>query len=349
MRLDYAGVVLLTATLLGLLALFEGGGARFEWASREALLLLAVSLAGLGLFVWRETRAANPLVPLRLFRQGPYAVAAAIGATVSAAQLCVFFLVPSFLQLVAGIPAAQAGFAMLPITLSTVLLGVLTGRYISKSGRYKEPLIGGTAALTVAALLLSRLDQNNTTSYVLVAGMVAGAGLGICNNVITVAAQNAIPVRDLGVGTASLSLIRSMGQTIGVAAATAVLATTFRDLLPDAADPTALEEARASIGPMDLDTLKDTAPALFDAFVDAMSQATAAAFMVALVAAAIALALSLTMPRRELRTSSGADHLAAEAAEFPRVNRTCRRRHRSTCLRASGAAHSGQALGRRAG
>ena len=180
---------------------------------------------------------------------GPYALAVGIGAAVSAAQLCVFFLVPSFLQLVSGIPAARAGLAMLPLTLATVVLGVLTGRYVSRTGQYKEPLIAGTAALAVAAFLLTRLDQNNATAYVLLAGMVAGAGLGICNNAITVAAQNAIAVRDLGAGTSSLSLIRSLGQTLGVAAATAVLTEHVRDLVPHAADPAALDQARETTGP----------------------------------------------------------------------------------------------------
>ncbi len=313
LHLDVAGVVLLSATLLAVLALLEGGGARFEWSSPTAAALLGVSLAGLALFVWRESRATNPLVPLRLFRDRPYSVAVAIGATVSAAQLCVFFLVPSFLQLVSGIPAARAGLAMLPLTLATVVLGVATGRYVSRTGQYKEPLIAGTASLAMGAFLLSRLDHNAATWYVLLGGMVAGAGLGMCNNAITVAAQNALAVRDLGVGTSSLSLIRSLGQTLGVAAATAVLTGTFRDLLPEAPDPAQLEQAREVVGPVELDQIKDTAPGLFDAFVDIMGQASAAAFTVALVAAAIALLLSLVMPRRELRTKSGAQNLADEA------------------------------------
>ncbi len=312
LRLDVAGIVLLTVTLLAVLVLLEGGGARFEWASPTTAALLLASLVGMALFVWREMRADNPLVPLRLFRNRPFAVAVGIGATVSAAQLCVFFLVPSFLQLVSGIPASQAGLAMLPLTLATVVLGVATGRYVSLSGRYKEPLIAGTAALAVGAFLLSRLDQNAATWYVLVGGMVAGAGLGMCNNAITVAAQNAVAPRDLGVGTSSLSLIRSLGQTLGVAAATAVLTSTFRDLLPQAPDPAQLDQLRETVGPVELDQLKDTAPGLFDAFVDIMGQASAAAFTVALVAAVMALLLAIVMPRRELRTTSGAQHLATE-------------------------------------
>lgn len=312
LRLDVAGIILLTMTLLAVLALLEGGGARFDWASPTAAILLVVSLAGLGLFIWRETGATDPLVPLRLFRDRPFSIAVAIGATVSAAQLCVFFLVPSFLQLVSGIPAAQAGWAMLPLTLATVVLGVATGRYVSASGKYKEPLIAGTAALAVGSLLLSRLDHNAATWYVLLGGMVAGAGLGMCNNAITVAAQNAVAIRDLGVGTSSLSLIRSLGQTLGVAAATAVLTGTFRDLVPASPDPAAVDQVRETVGPIELDQLKDTAPGLFDAFVDIMSQASAAAFTVALVASIAALLLALVMPRRELRTVVGTEHLAAE-------------------------------------
>lgn len=314
LRLDVAGVVLLSITLLAMLALLEGGGGRFDWASPESAVLLAAAVVGLGLFLWRETQATDPLVPLRLFRERPYAVAVGIGAAVSAAQLCVFFLVPSFLQLVSGIPAARAGLAMLPLTLSTVALGVLTGRFISSSGRYKEPLVAGTFVLTIGLFLLSRLEDNHATVYILFAGMVAGAGLGMCNNAITVAAQNGIHVRDLGAGTSSLSLIRSLGQTLGVAIATAVLARSFQDQLPEAPDPAALEAAREQFGPVDVDQIEETAPQLFEAFVNLMGEAVASAFLVGLVAAAIGLLLSMIMPRRELRTVSGAEDAAGQAS-----------------------------------
>jgi EmrB/QacA subfamily drug resistance transporter len=214
-RVDYLGAALLMAGLTGVLLVAQNG---FDLPLAFAAVALLVA------FVARERRAPEPILPLRLFRDPVFNVVSATLFLTTCAFFAAIVFVPLYLQEVLGVSATNSGALLLPLLLAGTLSTTIAGRLISRTGRYKPFPIAGLALMAVALLLLSSMDAETSRTTAVLFLVVFGLGFGMVSQVLTVAVQNAVDRKDIGVATGSANLFRALGGSLGVAVFGALLA-----------------------------------------------------------------------------------------------------------------------------
>lgn len=223
-RVDYEGAALLVAGVSSLLLLLVWGGNEYAWTSPTIIGLGVAAVALIVGFVVWEGRVAEPLLPLRLFRDPIFSVVSVMSVLVGAAMFGGMIFLPVFLQVVTGASATNSGLLLLPLMAGLMSMSILSGKVISRTGRYKAWPVGGMAVAAVGMYLLSRMDTSTGRIESSVAMVVLGAGIGMVMQVLVLAVQNAAEYRDLGVATSAVNFFRSMGGSLGVAVFGAVLA-----------------------------------------------------------------------------------------------------------------------------
>src|SRR6476619_5056329 len=213
---DYVGMALLAGGLTSLVLYTSLGGPRYGWWTTPMIALLAASIVLSIAFVLVEHTAAEPLVPLYLFRNRVFSVASVVGFMVGIALFGSVTYIPLYLQIVKGASPTASGLQMLPLMAGVLVASIGSGQLITRSGRYKVFPIVGTALMVVGLLLLSRLDVTTSTLLADAYMLVLGLGLGFVMQVLVLAVQNAVSYENLGVATSTATLFRSMGGTIGV-------------------------------------------------------------------------------------------------------------------------------------
>ena len=230
------GVVLVVVTVMLLLAL-SWGGHGYEWTSPLILGLFAGSILTLLLFVWLELRAADPIVPLHVFRNNVIAISA-YGATVQSMGIfgaAVF--IPLFVQGVIGTSATVSGSIVAPMTITMLFASITNGQLIARTGRYKPFALGGFFVGTLGLLVLSFMGAGVSYAAMVVDMLILGLGIGFVGPTLTLASQSVSRTHELGVVTALLQFFRSVGNTIGTAIFGSILTLRFapevQSALPD--------------------------------------------------------------------------------------------------------------------
>ncbi len=221
-RIDVGGALLSVGGVALLLIAVQSAGqvahltTTAKWAGPLGIVLIAA-------FIWWEGRAAEPIVPLRLFRNNAFSVASVLGLVTGAVMFGAIIFLPLYLQTVRCISPTLSGLRLLPLLIGLLFTSITSGLLISKWGRYKGFVITGTAVLSVGMYLMS-LIQVDTGAVVLAAMMfVVGAGLGLFMQTLIIAVQNAISMQDMGVGTSAITFFRTLGGAVGAAVLGAVL------------------------------------------------------------------------------------------------------------------------------
>ena len=223
--IDYLGAALLTAGVSSLILVTTWGGNEYAWDSALIVGLGVAAVVLIAAFIWQERRAPEPLIPLGLFRSSVFRVATALGFFIGLAMFGAIIFIPLFLQLVYGLSPTSSGLRMLPLMAGLLTASILSGRAISRVGRYKAFPIAGTAITSFGMFLLSRLEVDTAPWLASVYMLVLGVGIGLVMQVIVLVVQNDAPVRDVGVATSTATFFRSMGGSIGVALFGAIFAT----------------------------------------------------------------------------------------------------------------------------
>jgi EmrB/QacA subfamily drug resistance transporter len=216
-RIDYLGAALLAAGLSSVLLVTTWGGREYAWDSAEIGGLAAAAVALLVAFVIQERRAPEPILPLRLFRDPVFDIVSAVLFLGSLAFFAVIVFMPIFLQVVTGASATQSGLLLLPLLLAATASTALSGRVISRTGRYKAFPVAGLSLMAVGLLALSQMTAGTSQATAALLLVVFGLGFGMVSQVLTLAIQNAVDRRDLGIATASANLFRALGGSVGVA------------------------------------------------------------------------------------------------------------------------------------
>jgi EmrB/QacA subfamily drug resistance transporter len=223
-RIDWLGAALLTAGVSALILVTTWGGNQYRWGSGTILGLAAVSVVLLSAFVLVERRAAEPVIPLPLFRSGVFRVATSLGFLIGLAMFGAIIFIPLFLQLVYGVSPTSSGLRMLPLMAGLLGASILSGRAISRIGRYRAFPIAGMAVTTLGMFLLSRLEVETAPWLASVYMLVVGIGIGLVMQVLVLVVQNDVAPRDIGVATSTATFFRSMGGSLGVALFGAIFA-----------------------------------------------------------------------------------------------------------------------------
>ena len=241
-KVDVLGILTLTPALVAILLATSWGGVSYPWGSGQILGLFAAGAIFLGLFVWVELRAENPLLPLRLFRNSIFTWSNVAGFGLAMVMFGVLIYVPVYAQGVLGVGATESGLILMPMMLGMIVIGIIAGLLVTKTGRYKEIMLIGVILTSLGLWMLTRLTVNSSEWEMTAAIAVMGAGLGLAMQQYTLVVQNAVSRADLGIGTASLQFFRNVGNTVGIALFGAVMTSGMTQAILGHMSPEVLEE-----------------------------------------------------------------------------------------------------------
>ena len=216
-KIDWLGAFSLSVTLTSITLIASLGGRSYAWDSTTILALAAVAILGLATFLWAESRAAEPILPLGLFRLNVFTVTAIVSFITGAAMFGAITFLPVYLQLARGDTPTQSGLAMLPLTAGILASSAISGYYMRKTGRYKILPIGGLAVVTLGAILLTRITADMAYWHFAAYSTVFGLGLGALFAPLTTSVQNAVPKKHLGTATAAGLMFRQIGASLAIA------------------------------------------------------------------------------------------------------------------------------------
>jgi EmrB/QacA subfamily drug resistance transporter len=304
--IDYLGITLLAAGTTCLVLLTTFGGTTYPWASAQIYALGVAAVVLLVGFVMVEKRAEEPVLPLRLFHNPIFTVAAGIGFIVGFAMMGGLSFLPLFMQVVNGASPTMSGLRLVPMMIGLLVTSIVSGQLISRTGKYKIYPILGTAVMAVGMFLMSRMDEYTTTAASSLYMLVFGIGLGLVMQVIVLAVQNAVPYADLGVATAGATFFRSIGGSFGAAIFGTIFNNRLAVHLKEAAArgqgiPPGAEKGSAGIDPASLDKLP---PAAKDGFIHAYAQSLQTVFLSAACVVLVAFALSFLLREVPLRQAT---------------------------------------------
>ncbi|MDE2766389.1 MAG: MDR family MFS transporter [Chloroflexota bacterium] len=245
--IDFAGAATLIAAVVPLLLALTWAGDLYAWSSPVIVGMLVWSAALGGAFLLVERRAAEPIVPLWLFRNPVYSVSAFIIFMTGLSMLGAIVFIPLFVQGVGGSSATSSGAVVMPMSLSIVVSSTLTGQLISRTGRYRYFGAAGIAVMALGLLRLSWADENTSNASIVLSMIIAGAGVGATFPVYVIAVQNVFEQRVMGIVTATTQFFRQIGGTIGVALLGSLVAVgvqrSVRGELADSALPPSARQA----------------------------------------------------------------------------------------------------------
>ncbi|WP_243436746.1 MDR family MFS transporter, partial [Streptomyces sp. FH025] len=215
--IDYLGIALVAVGASALILATSWGGNQYAWGSSTIIGLFAGGVVALGLFCWVETRAVEPMLPMRLFRNPVFAVCSVLSFIVGFAMLGALTFLPTFLQYVDGDSATVSGIRMLPMVIGLLIASITSGNIVSKTGKYRLFPIAGTLVMALGLYLLSRLEPGTGTALASLYMFVLGVGIGLSMQVLTIAVQNTVDYADLGTATAGVTFFRTIGSSFGTA------------------------------------------------------------------------------------------------------------------------------------
>jgi EmrB/QacA subfamily drug resistance transporter len=309
-EIDYRGGALLTVALTATILFTSLGGVSFGWTSPITLSLVGVSIISAIAFVAVEWRAREPLLPLSLFRNRNFVVASSVGLIVGLSLFGAVTFLPIYLQVAQGVSPTLSGLMLTPMMVGMLFTSILSGRIISRWGRYKLFPLAGTAIMTLGLAMLSQLSLASPPWQTSLDALWLGLGMGMVMQVLILAVQNSVEYNHLGVATSGTMLFRSVGGALGVALFGAIFAA----------------ELHAKLGQAELGFLVNTVPAAVKGlpplahqeYIHAVMAALRPVFVVAASIGALGFVLAIFLHEVELRDAAPAQGMA-ESLAMPRV------------------------------
>ena len=308
-KIDYWGVLFVSLGASGLILATSWGGTQYEWGSATIIGLFGASLIALGIFVVVEMRAAEPILPMRLFRGRVFTIASILSFIVGFAMMGSITFLPTFLQFVSGASATSSGVRMLPMVIGLLLTAIASGAVVGRTGKYRMFPIAGAAMTALGLWLLSLLDQTTPVLLESIYLFVLGAGIGLIMQILTLIVQNTAEYRDLGTATSGVTFFRTLGGSFGAAVLGSIYSNNLEDELPPA--------LIASGVPPDVATNPEALWALPEAtrtpVVIAYADSLHNVFLWAVPVALLALVVALFLPQVTLR---GRDRASVTGESF---------------------------------
>ncbi|WP_435875434.1 MDR family MFS transporter [Nonomuraea fuscirosea] len=227
--IDIWGATTITASASALMLLLTLGGNEFEWNSFWTYALSAIALLMLALAVLSERTARNPILPPRLFRNPTFVLTSLASLFVGMAMFGAMIYLPQYLQIVKGLSPTNSGLMTLPMVVALFLSGVISGKIVTQTGRWKIFPVAGLLIVAIGLFLLSRLHVDSSQWLIGFDVGVLGVGLGLSMQMLILAAQNGSELRDMAATTSGVSFFRSLGGAVGVSAFGAILTSRLKD------------------------------------------------------------------------------------------------------------------------
>jgi len=285
--IDYWGAGWLALALSCLILFTTEGGTTLPWDSAQLWFILAFAVVGVVGFIYEESVAEEPIIPLHLFRHRTFLLSCLIGFFVGTALFGSTTYLPLYLQVVKGVSPTGAGLQLLPLMGGVLVSSILCGRLISRFGRYRVFPILGTLIAGIALVLLGTVRDSDPLYLIYLYAGFLGLGLGMVLQVLILATQNSVEMKYLGVATSGVTLFRSIGGSIGVSAFGAIfsngLQSRLNDVMPQG------PHTPHSLGP---DAVRALPPAIHDRYLQAFGASLHTVYHVAAVVMAVAFVLA---------------------------------------------------------
>jgi EmrB/QacA subfamily drug resistance transporter len=230
-KIDWAGAAALTIGLGALVLVTSLGGRDLAWDAPITLTLIALVPVSLALFIWIESRAAEPILPLSLFKMNVFTVTSIIGFTTGAGMLGALTFLPVYLQVAQGYTPTVSGFLLIPMTIGILVTSAVGGSYMGRTGRYRLLPIFGTTGIGLGALMMTQLGVETSALWICASLVVFGLGMGCIFGAVTTSVQNAVPREQMGTATAAGVMFRQIGGSLAVAVFGALFATRLAEKL----------------------------------------------------------------------------------------------------------------------
>lgn len=306
--IDWLGVLFLSAATTCLIFFTDfGGSADFGWDSMATWAWGLGLLAAAAAFVFTESRAADPIMPLSMFRNPVFVNATAIGLALGIGMFAAIGFIPTFLQMSSGTSAAASGLLMLPMMVGLLGTSITSGLLITKTGRYRLFPILGTIITGIAMLAMTTLTAATPIWLICVYLFVFGAGLGLIMQVVVLVVQNAVPASEIGTATSTNNYFREVGAALGTAVFGTIFTTRLTENLTSVfadagASAAQADQAASTIDPAGLSALPD---AVREGVVTAYADALAPVFWYLIPFIAVALVLAIFLKQIPLSDVAG--------------------------------------------
>jgi len=309
--IDYLGIALVAAGASALILATSWGGNEYAWGSGVIIGLFVGGALALGLFCWAETRAKEPMLPMRLFANPVFTVCSILSFIVGFAMLGAMTYLPSYLQYVDGDSATISGVRTLPMVIGLLIASVVSGNVVSKTGQYRLFPIVGSLVMGLGLYLMSLMGPDTGAWLESLYMFVLGTGIGLCMQVLTIAVQNTVEYADLGTATSGVTFFRTLGSSFGTAVFGTIYANSLAPNLKDAVAEAARAGsgvapatiAKAATSPEGLHQLPSAAASpIIDAYADTIQTV----FLWTVPVAALGFVVALFLKQVQLRDSARA-------------------------------------------
>ena len=332
-RIDWWGVLTIIVGVVPILIVAEQGR-EWGWTSFNSIASYVIGIVGIASFIFIERKMGDDaLLPLKLFKSRTFSLTTLLGVVVGMGMFGGMISLPLVLQIVYGASPTDSGYLMIPMVLGLMTSTIVSGRITSKTGKYKIFMVLGAALMAVSFTYLATLTFEWAIWQITIGMIVMGLGLGQLMQTLTIASQNAVEAKDIGVATSSATFFRQMGGTLGVAVFLSILFNNIADKGPEIgkkigaalqANPTLLADPKnkdflpggnlmAQIT-SDSRFLKTASPELANPIKQAFAESAANVFVSATLVIVIGFAISLFIKELALRTKSGVQEKADAAA-----------------------------------
>ena len=303
-KIDWLGISLLSGGVSSIILLTTWAGTQYAWGSPAIIGLGLLGAALVLAFCFVETRAAEPIIPLKLFKNRTFSAASGVGFIVGFSMFGAIVYIPLYLQTVHGASPTASGLELLPMVAGMLVTFIFSGQLVSRTGRYKIFPIVGSAVLAVGLAMLSRLGPHTSYGLASIYMLVVGLGVGLVMQVLVVAVQNSVPYSQLGVATSTSTFFRTIGGAFGVSALGEVFNSRLLSSLRSHATASQLSLVKGgniSANPAQINHLPLAERLIF---INAFSHGLQGVFLAAVPFAVLAFVLSWLMKEIPLRTTS---------------------------------------------
>ena len=332
-RIDWWGVLTIIVGVVPLLIVAEQGR-EWGWTSPNAFIAYTLGVVGITSFIIIERKMGeDAILPLHIFKSRTFSLTTLLGVIVGMGMFGGMISLPLVLQIVYGATATEAGYLMIPMVMGLMISSIMSGQITGKTGKYKIFMVLGTALMSISFLYLSTLVYTWAIWQISIGMVIMGLGLGQMMQTLTIASQNSVEAKDIGVATSSSTFFRQMGGTLGVAVFLSILFNSLADKGAEigakiqaaiAANPGLLNDPRNAVFTSGQDVseliqsdssfLKTASPELADPIKQAFAESTASVFIAASAVVITAFVLSIFIKEVALRTKSGVQEKAEQAA-----------------------------------
>ncbi|QIB48858.1 MDR family MFS transporter [Streptomyces aureoverticillatus] len=313
-RIDYLGAALLTVGITSFVLVTTWGGTEYDWNSAVIMELIGLGVASLVGFWFVQQKAAEPVMPLHIFRSRNFSLMSVVGFLTGFVMFGAMLFLPLYQQAVQGASATNSGLLLMPMLLAMMAVSMIAGRFTTATGKYKVFPIAGSVLMAVGLFMLAQMDTDTSRVTTGVYMAVLGAGMGCLMQITMLVAQNSVEMKDMGVASSSATLFRTLGSSFGVAIMGALFNNRVQDEMTESAGAGAGGAAKVTEHSAQLDaaSLAKLPEAAREAYQHAVSAGTHVAFLLAAAMAVGALIAAFFVKETPLRGAAPGDKTPAD-------------------------------------